>query len=757
MQSFRVSSPALTVALLSLAALTGSACDRAALRGLPPGQQCTVPTDCPAPPGDASCLASVQCSIRGECLYEFVAPGGACDDLNPCTNNTTCNDVRQCTGGDVPVGDACEVGTAAGVCIEEDVSGRGVCSPNHCFIDGALFENGDHAPSNVCAFCSAQDSRFAWHFELPGTLCDDDDDPEKDGVCAPVGALGSEVICRHDRCYIDQHLYEAGDVRPDAECELCDPSQGETFLTHWYSSVGRVCPLGCSLTPTPHCVQPSNWGYWDGAVAHDEGLTIDWIEADYGGSHSLVFSSATIAIDTRSSGAPVVTINGSPLTMSEGVDYRVVPQAAFHDGTASRPRPAGVSAGEIPDLVAIKFKSIAVTGTATVTCVGERPLALASVGTVELGGTWNVRCGRAASGEAQSAAAGADPYAIRGGGGGGGGGHGGDSGPSGSNIEGGAQFGRAELQPLLGGGDGGAGAAAKGLIKDGLGGDESTLACWGHPGYCGGTSQWDTFSEWESNVWPTFAAPTASGGEGGGALQVVALSALTLSGQVLAWGKGGAGQLDCAAQTAGTIGDNANYPIKWDCGGCPDASYATRWWRSWLLQTGGGGGAGGSLLVEAPAVTLADTAQLNAVGGGGGAACYTNTHNANVCYASPMSLTSYGSEPGSSYWGPMSGGEGGASADGVSSPYAPLNPGSLPCDPSRPELVELQLPSDETVSWGGAGGAAGRIRIHTPDGNVSCGASGCSSRTTPSIDLTCSTNSTAAVCRFPADDVHYKN
>ncbi len=161
----------------------------------------------------------------------------------------------------------------------------------------------------------------------------------------------------------------------------------------------------------------------------------------------------------------------------------------------------------------------------------------------------------------------------------------------------------------------------------------------------------------------------ASGGPGGGAIQISALREISITGRVEANGGGG---------------------------GTGSGSGAT-------CQGGGGGGSGGGILIEAPNVTL--TGILSAVGGGGGGGA-SNNHA--------------GGTGGQGGWG-GSGGSGGQGADGHGCSLQGFTSGG---DGGRggsgsggggsgQTWDQRNCLSTEYVGGGGGGGGVGRIRINT--------------------------------------------
>jgi hypothetical protein len=149
------------------------------------------------------------------------------------------------------------------------------------------------------------------------------------------------------------------------------------------------------------------------------------------------------------------------------------------------------------------------------------------------------------------------------------------------------------------------------------------------------------------------ANETAVGGAGGGALQLTAVTAVTIIGTINVGGGGGGG--------------GCKNPMQVDSG------------------SGAGGGSGGSLLLESPTVTVSGTLGANGGGGGGGA------------YLTPGGIGGDGTST------PGTGGSGGnnMAIGGTEVTNDRGGPGSMPSgnDPA-------------CGNTGGGGGAVGRIYLH---------------------------------------------
>lgn len=704
------------------------------------GRYCTVNTrclsgSCTGSARDCCTQAGISCSgcrnvwcDEGDdsCHSEAAGEGEACNDGLFCTAGTTCQ-TGTCTGGGAytcaDTLPACAVFTA---CLEAEDRCSFTVQPGWCLIGGACHAAGSLDPANGCRACLPAVNPLGWSDRPDGSACE----------------LADPCLL-HDRC-------------DKGQC------------------VGDPCPLGCADTPARHCVEPSNWGYWSGTTANRTGITLAWIEGSSGGAAALTYNDDTVLTINSDNGSILAGALTLPIS-SSAEDRKLVAQRSYHAGSL----PPGItSASDIPDLQVFKFKSISLGPNVRVNCIGARPVALVSAGPVSVGGTWDVRCGAMGGGYAgASAGAAADQFATRGGGGGGHGGVGGFSGAAGDNVAGGPAYGANTLQPLLPGAGGGAGRGAKALDESELSGHTSSTYCWwSHDEGCNVAP----FSTWKSNTFNALATPNPAGGAGGGALQLVSLTSLTVTGTLAARGQGGGGLAGCAERTpagcawnactynGAKISDYHDYPLKdqelyqGSGAGCPGTTACedgpgtwaahTRRWQGWVLQSGGGGGGGGALLLEAPAVSIASAARVLVDGGGGGAGCYSrqygrymeltaspwNYEGPLTCYMEPSTQAGPGSAPGtvvnpaSGTAYPALGGAAGGSADnGANRSTQALNSNNDDCiSPAGYYDVSGQPGAKITndpvnfpqnpVAWGGGGGGAGRVRVNTPAGTVTC-------------------------------------
>lgn len=162
----------------------------------------------------------------------------------------------------------------------------------------------------------------------------------------------------------------------------------------------------------------------------------------------------------------------------------------------------------------------------------------------------------------------------------------------------------------------------------------------------------------------------AAGGAGGGALQISCANAITIAGAILAGGGGGHGAL--AGQGAG-----------------------------------GGGGSGGMIVLEAPVLTIAESARVHAIGGGGGGSRGTTAPGQtgqDGAMAVLRASGGAGGEPGNSWpGGDSGGGRTAAELDGIDGGGSWI--------------------STAPPRGGGGGGGAGCIRLGTLDGSPPAGGS----------------------------------
>jgi len=241
-------------------------------------------------------------------------------------------------------------------------------------------------------------------------------------------------------------------------------------------------------------------------------------------------------------------------------------------------------------------------------------------------------------------------------------------------------------------------------------------------------------------------------------LQLVSLGRLLVRADLDATGRQGGSPVDCtdhSVDLAGNrLGDYIGYPVKWPCNSCGDAGASTRSWRNQVLQTGAGGGAGGALLLEGVSVEFSGSARLRVSGGGGGSGCYFNGYTqgdaggAFVCARSDADVADYPN---------IGGGARGFVLAGNNAPYRSLNPSALPCGSGSGGFAEVTLPTTTQVSFGGGGGAAGRMRINSPSGTYGCIDSGCDLIFTPSRAATCDGSSAVEICSFPNSPSHLRN
>jgi len=220
----------------------------------------------------------------------------------------------------------------------------------------------------------------------------------------------------------------------------------------------------------------------------------------------------------------------------------------FFDGT--KPNSKLVAMPGSLQMRVVSVNSFGVAGGASLRVVGQFPLLVLSWSTIDVAGTIDVSSQRASGRGAGANLAGCqmpgDGVGTMNAGGGGGGGY---------SVMGGV------------GGEGNQGNNNGGQEAGSIGRPKFVVRG-GCPGGAGGTG-----------------AGAAPGGDGGGAIQLTAKTAITITGRIHAGGMGGQGAI-----TAGTGG-------------------------------GGGGGSGGFIGLDAPQVTAGASSVLAANGGGGGAGC----------------------------------------------------------------------------------------------------------------------------------------
>jgi hypothetical protein len=323
------------------------------------------------------------------------------------------------------------------------------------------------------------------------------------------------------------------------------------------------------------------------------------------------------------------------------------------DGSCTRIK---TQAGALPDICVIVRHNITFDTGSTVNVTGSRALALVATGTMTLkgtvdasasgttGGPGSMLSGSGVGGSATALPdAGESTPANAGGGGGGfgmmGGSGGDDSSPSACNngtapcaVKG--DFGNVQgvitLVPLYAGSSGGVNSAKSGSPRQGL------------------------------------------PGGGGGAVQLVACTTMTVANGAIFAANGGGGQ-----------------------GGRPGSSS--------LPGAGAGGGSGGAILLEAQTMSLGATIQLFANGGGGGGGASVTTAGAD-------------GEPGKLGRSPALGGAastGGTGASAAGGPGGYVNMSGTPV----PAGAGFNA-GDAASAAGGGGGGVGRIRLNNTSGSL---------------------------------------
>jgi len=413
---------------------------------------------------------------------------------------------------------------------------------------------------------------------------------------------------------------------------VCMPSCDSTgmILTTCNANVPstEVCAQGCAVAPAPHCKQlsPSN-----GATLADlDGVTAA-LQVPLG--RLFLFDSADGSIDNydlTNLGLPPIPVRAAGDGLIAGIGFRRTEQAA------GRP---GLAVWSVAAVTVDAGASLPMHG--TMRFVGVRAAIVLSRGAISIRGAVDAGAGHSLGLDCRECA-----------------GPGGGTGATRTAVATGcAPGGNGEYSSTAdetggaGGGFGtmGANGGDNAVLEGGTA--VSILNCAGptliplQGGGGGGRGAYTTTSGGAGGV---------VGGGAGGAIQLTSLASIGVAGtaDLYAGGRGGEGSVD-------------------DYGG-------------------GGGGAGGGLLLEAPAVTIGDTAHVTANGGGGGAG---RTANAGEV-----------------------GNRGSMRADGGAGDGGGMNNGRGGKGGKESDTITTTLPSQGNGmvdGTGGGGAAAGRIRINT--------------------------------------------
>ena len=232
-------------------------------------------------------LGPDSCLIDGECIGEGAFESGdpcsrcdpgaseftwtalgddtACNDLDPCTVETTCQ-AGACVGSPkfCDTADPCTVGTCElGECVFELAEGK-------CALDGGTCASaGDQSPTDPCVTCQPEVSTIGWSPQT-GLPCDDgdsctlEDTCDSEGACvagAPMecvpsadcaGSVCVEGACVETvdgaSCLVEGKCYPAGVDEPGNPCRTCNPFQSKTSFTPANATCNdtKVCTLGDS-------------------------------------------------------------------------------------------------------------------------------------------------------------------------------------------------------------------------------------------------------------------------------------------------------------------------------------------------------------------------------------------------------------------------------------------------------------------------------------------------------------------------------
>jgi hypothetical protein len=415
-----------------------------------------------------------------------------------------------------------------------------------------------------------------------------------------------------------------------SECNQCHPSTTEcqsnklvTCSPTGKTMLSTTCPNGCDTTPTPDVCKPAP--------------TPTLVPSN-------LYDSSVAPIPANP--CETVTTQSDDLSVPEDGTLMI-----NTDGTCTRVK---TQTGSLPAICVMVRRNITFDAGSIVTVRGSRALALVATGTMSLkgaidasavgqiGGPGAASIGISVGGTAKALPDMAEETPGNAGGGGGGYGMGGGSGgegpgtcntaPCADAVTGGYVQGLTSISPLRSGARGGLNSAKPGTIRQGL------------------------------------------PGGGGGALQFVGCTSMSIESTALIHVNGGGGQ-------GGRSGTTAT----------PGA--------------GAGGGSGGAILIEAQSMTLASGIQLFANGGGGGGGATLSMPGGDGDDGPRQRTTAAGGlaatgGSGSGISGP--GGTGGA-----------VNTGGNPLPAGAGGAV-----TDAANAAGGGGGGVGRIRLNNTSSSI---------------------------------------
>lgn len=586
---------------------------------------CDSAVDCADDACDAQACAALSVCVATVCKGpdELCADrvdnngNGQVDCVEASCDTKGCDDANRCTTGEVCAGN----GTCGG--------GAAVtCTAPRCFVSlGCDADAG-------CLTAPAD----------AGVSCDDGDGCTVGDACDGTGqCLTTPRACPlPSECFANPRCVDDGgvgscrfDLTVDAGCGAgnacrtgdrcltdggCGGGQDVTCAASSECFTANACNPTTGCSETPRTGQPCSTGTCDGS-----GQCVGTLAFAYTPSNVTVAEVEAVGNVGAWRPGCDVTLDTSGMAVS----------VAGPTGCVVVAPPSFVKAqgGGLPELAVVVVTSLDIPSGVTVRAVGTRPLVLAVRGSVTIAGTLDVSgvnvahasgaggetsCGASTGGDGISGAAVGDRT-----GGGGGGALGDDGGDGGDGVETskgtkGVKQGADTQIPLRGG------------CRGGHGGDRSATA-----------------------------DGLGNGGRAGGAVQVSAAGAVSVSGKVRAHGDGGLGG-------------------------------ATR-------KGGGGGGSGGGILLEGQTIAVAPGARVVANGGGGGAGADTVQSAAPNGQAGQDTTARAAGAVGAS-WG-ASGGEGGAAVGTVGLAGA-----------DRPNS------GGNAGGGGGGGGGAGRVRLNAVGG-----------------------------------------
>jgi hypothetical protein len=395
--------------------------------------------------------------------------------------------------------------------------------------------------------------------------------------CSPGAVLGCADTSHQSRCKSDgtgpEMIDCANGCSGDGICNVCDPdsqvcSDANTSTTcnaAGTDTTDMQCGFGCSAGACNAC-NPSTTECQGNklVVCSAAGTTSSSNTCTYGCDATATPNAckSPTLVPSNLYDASVVLMPANPCETVTVQDLSVPVAGSLTINTdvdGSVCTRVKSQLGSLPEICVMVRRNISFGAASTVTVTGSRALALVATGTISLAGTIDVSAdgpvggpGSLAASASQNAAANGMPNgeSTPGNAGGGGGGFGmaggtGGSAPGTSAGSGGVVQGMVSIVPLRSGSSGGTNSALSGTPRQGL------------------------------------------PGGGGGALQIVGCTSMTVTASALFDANGGGGQ-----------------------GGRPGSSSTP--------GAGAGGGSGGAVLIEAQTMTLASGARFYANGGGGG-------------------------------------------------------------------------------------------------------------------------------------------